>query len=161
MDSADNRRADVPRGGSRSPPYEESYDRRYNDRNYKSGYDERRSPGYDQDYRRSPVKFEVVDDRRFREDRFGNGPQNRKFEDHRFPDEVSSSESRSPNYQKEVEVSSPPVVRPVREILGESVPPLRIGEPPKANGGKSAELRAQVDTLGYIVEIFCILFILI
>jgi hypothetical protein len=31
------------------------------------------------------------------------------------------------------------MVRPVREILGENVIPLRISEPPKANGGRAAD----------------------
>lgn len=29
------------------------------------------------------------------------------------------------------------MVRPVRDILGENIPPLRIGEPPKSNGGRA------------------------
>ncbi|XP_021275696.1 probable ADP-ribosylation factor GTPase-activating protein AGD14 [Herrania umbratica] len=34
----------------------------------------------------------------------------------------------------------PPVVRPVREILGENVIPLRISEPPKANGSRTVDV---------------------
>ncbi|PIA65178.1 hypothetical protein AQUCO_00100576v1 [Aquilegia coerulea] len=147
-DSYENRRVDTSRGGSRSPPYDDTYDRRYNersgsggrndDRNYRYNYDERRSPGYDQEsrygsnYRKSPVRFEVVDDRR-RDDRFGNG--------RKVPDGDSKSERRSPNRQ--MDMPSPPMVRPVREILGDDVPPLRVGEPPKANGGKAAESSAR------------------
>ncbi|OUZ99717.1 Arf GTPase activating protein [Macleaya cordata] len=148
-DSYDNRRVDTNRSGSRSPPYEDTYDRygdksgpagRNDDRNYRYNYEERRSPGYGQetrygDNRRSPGRFEVVDDRR-RDDRFGNG---RRSEERRFSDGESKSEGRSPNHQKDLGVSSPPMVRPVRDILGEDVPPLRIGEPPKANGGKVAD----------------------
>ncbi|XXG56078.1 hypothetical protein AAC387_Pa03g3587 [Persea americana] len=154
-DSNDNRRADVYRGGSRSPPSEDTYDRRYNvpspggrseDRNFRYNYDERRSPGYDQeirrygDYRRSPGRFEAVDDRH-RDDRFGNGNPNRRAEEQRSADVASKPDGRSPDHQKNI--SSPPVVRPVREILGEDVPPLRVGDPPKANGGKAADVPAR------------------
>ncbi|GMI83953.1 hypothetical protein HRI_002064600 [Hibiscus trionum] len=136
-------------GESRSPPNEDTYDRRYSDRpspagrnddrNSRYGYDERRSPGYDQesrqygDYRRSPAHPEVVNDWR-REDRFSNG---RKTEDHLVSDGDSKIEGRSPERPKES--SSPPMVRPVREILGENVIPLRVIEPPKANGGKAVD----------------------
>lgn len=138
-DSYENRRVDTSRGDSRSPPYDDRYDRPYGDRSglggrndgYRSNYDDT-SPGHDQEsrygnnYRKSPVRFEVVDDRR-REDRFGNG---RKVEE-------SKSEGRSPNRQ--TDTSSPPIVRPVRDILGDNVPPLRVGEPPKANGDKASD----------------------
>ncbi|KAF8400763.1 hypothetical protein HHK36_014063 [Tetracentron sinense] len=147
-DSYENRRVDTYRNGSRSPPFEDTYDRRYTERSSPGGrndeknsrynYDERRSPGYG-DHRRTPVRFEVVDDR-FRDDRSGNG---RKSEDKRFSDGESKLGARSPNRQKDLGISSPPVVRPVREILGENVPPLRIGEPPKANGGRLTNGSAQ------------------
>jgi hypothetical protein len=118
--------------GSRSPPYEDTYDRRYtgrsDERNYKnnnSNNDDRRSsPGYDSDYRKSPSN--VVNDWR-REDRFGNG---RKSED--------KFEGRSPDSQSDGDLASPPVVRPVRDILGENVS-LRVIEPPKSNGAKSTD----------------------
>uniref|UniRef100_A0A5B7AP74 Putative ADP-ribosylation factor GTPase-activating protein AGD14 isoform X1 n=1 Tax=Davidia involucrata TaxID=16924 RepID=A0A5B7AP74_DAVIN len=150
-DSYENRRADAYQGGSRSPPYEDTYERRYNDRpspggrsddrNYRNSYDERRSPGYDQesrqygDQRKSPARNEIVNDWR-REDRFGNG---RKSEDSRISDGGSRLEGRSPDHQKDLDMSSPPVVRPVRDILGENVSPLRIIEPPKANGGRATD----------------------
>ncbi|KAL7189557.1 hypothetical protein ACSBR1_039245 [Camellia fascicularis] len=138
-DSYENRR-DTYQGGSRSPPYEDTYERQYSDRpspggrsddrNYRNSYDERRSPGYDQesrqfgDFRRSPSRTEIVNDWR-REDRFGNG--------RRSDDGNSKVEGRSPDRQKDLDVSSPPTVRPVRDILGENVSPLRIVEPPKAD----------------------------
>ncbi|XP_043698661.1 flocculation protein FLO11-like isoform X2 [Telopea speciosissima] len=147
-DSNENRRFDTYRGGSRSPPYEDAYERRHgerygsggrnDDRNFRYGNDERRSPGYDQqsqmhgEYRRSPARFEVVDDR-FRDDKFPNG---RRSEDRRFSDGESRPEGKSPSHQKDLDASSPPMVRPVRDILGEDVPPLRVGEPPKENGKK-------------------------
>ncbi|GFY96316.1 NSP (nuclear shuttle protein)-interacting GTPase [Actinidia rufa] len=155
-DSFENRR-DAYQVGSRSPPYEDTYERRYSerpspggrsdDRNYKNTYDERRSPGYDQesrqygDYRRSPARTEIVNDWR-REDRFGSG---KRSDDGRISDANSQLEGKSPNRQKDLDVSSPPIVRPVRDILGDNVAPLRIIEPPKANGGRVTDgsLRTQ------------------
>ncbi|KAK9141875.1 hypothetical protein Syun_011275 [Stephania yunnanensis] len=133
-DSFENRRVDSYHSGSRSPPYDDRNDRnsgdrsglggRNDDRNYRYNYDERRSPGYDQesrygDNRRSPGRFEVVDDR------YRNGRR--------------SDESRSPNHEKDLDTTSPPMVRPVRDILGEDAPPLRISGPPKPNDGKVAD----------------------
>ena len=46
-------------------------------------------------------------------------------------------ESTSPEQTKDLDSSSPPAVRPVREILGENVVPLRISEPPKTNSGQA------------------------
>ncbi|XP_022755064.1 probable ADP-ribosylation factor GTPase-activating protein AGD14 isoform X2 [Durio zibethinus] len=150
-DFYENRRTDGYQGGTRSPPYEDTYERRYSersspggrndDRNSKYGYDERRSPGYGQesrqygDYRRSPARPEIVNDW-CREDRFGNG---RKPEDRRISDGDPKLEGRSPDRPKDLESSSPPAVRPVREILGENVIPLRISEPPNANGGRTVD----------------------
>ncbi|KAG8367406.1 hypothetical protein BUALT_Bualt16G0068600 [Buddleja alternifolia] len=131
-----NRRIDTYQGGSRSPPYEDTFERRHNDRRSPGG----RSPGYDQeirqnsDYKRSPVHAEVVNDWR-REDRFGNG---RSSED-RCSDGGSKLEVRSPDSQKESDISSPPVVRPVRDILGDNISPLRVIEPPKPIVGKSTD----------------------
>lgn len=140
-DFNDNRKTDGYQG-SRSPPYSErsSPGARSDDRNSRYSYEERRSPGYDQesrqyDYRKSPARPEVVNDWR-REDRFSNG---RKPEDRRLSDGESKLDGRSPERSKDFGSSSPPVVRPVREILGENVLPLRVLEPPKANGGRSAD----------------------
>ncbi|PWA66733.1 NSP (nuclear shuttle protein)-interacting GTPase [Artemisia annua] len=122
--------------GSRSPPYEN--ERRYSDRpspggrsdgSSRNSYDERRSPGYDQDFKKSPARTDVVNDWR-REDRFGNG--------RRSDDGGSKVEGRSPDRQSNPDMSSPPIVRPVRDILGDSVSPLRVLEPPKANGSRPA-----------------------
>ncbi|KAM7509484.1 hypothetical protein LguiA_019937 [Lonicera macranthoides] len=138
--------------GSRSPPYEDTYDRRYSDRpspggrsddkHHRNNYDERRSPGSDSDYRRSPARTDIVNDWR-REDRFGNG---RRSDESRISDGGSNKlEGRSPDRQSDQDISSPPVIRPVRDILGDNVSPLRIIEPPKANGGRSidASVRTQ------------------
>ncbi|XP_048321171.2 probable ADP-ribosylation factor GTPase-activating protein AGD14 isoform X2 [Ziziphus jujuba] len=134
------RRTDSYQGGSRSPPYEDSG--RYSGKSSPGGrsYDERRSPGYDQesrqygDYRKSPVRHEIVNDWR-RDDRFGN---ERRYEDRRISDGDSKLESRSPERPKDLDSSSPPIVRPVRDILGENTIPLRISEPPKP-GGRTAD----------------------
>ncbi|XP_058206769.1 probable ADP-ribosylation factor GTPase-activating protein AGD14 isoform X1 [Rhododendron vialii] len=150
-DSYESRRTDAYQGGPRSPPYEDMNERRYSDRpspggrsdekNYRKGNEERKSPGYDQesrqygDSRRSPAHTKVVNDWR-REDRFGNG---RRSDDGRISDGSYKLEGRSPDHQKDLQSSSPPIVRPVREILGENVSPLRIIEPPKANGGRATD----------------------
>ncbi|KAI4379427.1 hypothetical protein MLD38_005729 [Melastoma candidum] len=118
--------------GSRSPPYEQNNERRYGDRSSSGG----RSPGYDRecqqygDYRKSPAHPEVVNDWR-REDKFNNA---RKFDERRISDEESRA-GGSPERPKDVDASSPPVIRPVRKILGENVVPLRVIEPPKPSGG--------------------------
>lgn len=136
----ENRRSDGYQSGSRSPSIDNTYERRYSDRS-SPGYDVRRSPGYDQDsqrhsdHGRSPVHSGVVNDWR-REDRLSNA---RKSEDHRSSDGESKPEIRSPDNQKDSNVSSPPVVRPVRDILGENVVPLRIGEPPKASSSRAVD----------------------
>ncbi|CAI8619809.1 unnamed protein product [Vicia faba] len=135
-DSYENRRMETYQGGHKSPPYEDTYERRYSDRSSPGG----RSPGYDQERhyandKRSPGRPPIINDWR-REDRFGDG---RKFEDRRISDGGNKIESQSPERAKDLGSSSPlPVVRPVREILGENVVPLRISEPPKANSGQAA-----------------------
>ncbi|CAK9152744.1 unnamed protein product [Ilex paraguariensis] len=140
----ENRKIDSYQGGSRSPPFDDTYERRSSDRpspggrsddrNYRNSNDER-SPGYGGDYRRSPARTEIVNDWR-RDDRFGNG---RRSEDNRISDGGSKLEGRSPDRERDLDMSSPPMVRPVRDILGENVSPLRVIEPPKANGGRSTD----------------------
>ncbi|KAF8088515.1 hypothetical protein N665_0538s0016 [Sinapis alba] len=102
--------------GSRSPPY----DRPYSDRSSPGGG---RSPGFEQGNRKSP---EVLNDWR-REDRFGGRKK---------PEE---EESRSPEQVKDLGSSSPPIARPVREILGDSVIPLRVIEPPKPQVNRNSD----------------------
>ncbi|XP_054778339.1 probable ADP-ribosylation factor GTPase-activating protein AGD14 isoform X2 [Prosopis cineraria] len=136
-DFYENRRVETYQGGSKSPPYEDAYERRYSDRSSPGG----RSPGYDQesrqygDYRRSPGRPPIINDWR-REDRFGDG---RRLEDRRISDGDYKLEGQSPERTKDLDSSSSPVVRPVRDILGENVVPLRISEPPKTNSGKAAD----------------------
>ncbi|XP_062223732.1 probable ADP-ribosylation factor GTPase-activating protein AGD14 isoform X2 [Phragmites australis] len=125
---SENRRSDGNWGGSRSPPngsYSDrrSYSGRSDDRNSRYSYGDR-SPGYDQnDYKKSPRYFEVVDDRS------GKTTPVQRFEDRRFS-EPRKPGSGSPNFQKEADGSSP-VVRPMRDILGDDAPQLRVGEPSK------------------------------
>ncbi|KAK9073782.1 hypothetical protein SSX86_006376 [Deinandra increscens subsp. villosa] len=128
--------------GSRSPPYEN--EGRYSVRSSPGGrsdgssrnsYDERRSPGYDPDFKKSPARPDIVNDWR-REDRFGNG---KKSDDGKISDAGFKFEGRSPDRRRETDISSPPIVRPVRDILGESVSPLRVIDPPKANGSRPAD----------------------
>lgn len=134
-DSYENRRMETYLGGSKSPPYEDTYERRYSDGSSPGG----RSPGYDQerqygDYKRSPGRPPIINDWR-REDRFGDG---QKIEDHRIADGPNKVESQSPERAKDLGSSSPPVARPVRDILGENAVPLRISQPPKTNNGQAA-----------------------
>lgn len=125
---SENRKSDGNWGGSRSPPngsYSDrrSYSGRSDDRNSRYSYGDR-SPGYDQnDFKKSPRYFEVVDDRS------GKTTPVQRFEDRRFS-EPRKPDTGSPNYQKEADTSSP-VVRPVRDILGDEAPQLRVGEPSK------------------------------
>lgn len=120
-------------GGSRSPPFENerlynerpSSGGRSNDRSFKNSYDERRSPGYDQDYSRSPSAARS---------------------DGKFPDGGGSKvEGKSPDRQRDPDMFSPPIVRPVRDILGERVSPLRVIEPLKVDGFRPSDgsLRTQ------------------
>jgi len=126
---SENRRSDGNWGGSRSPPngsYSDrrSYSGRSDERNSRYSYGDR-SPGYDQnDYKKSPRYFEGADDSRS----VKTTPVQR-FEDRRFS-EPRKPDSGSPDFQKEADGSSP-VVRPVRDILGDNAPQLRVGEPSK------------------------------
>ncbi|CAA3014041.1 probable ADP-ribosylation factor GTPase-activating AGD14 isoform X1 [Olea europaea subsp. europaea] len=135
-DYNENRRIDTYQGRSRNPPYEDTSEHHYSDRRISGG----RSPGYDLenqqrgDYKKSPAQAEVVNDWR-REDRFGNG---RKSED-RSSDGGSRLDIRSPDHQRDLDTPSPPVVLPIREILGENVSPLRVAEPSNATGGRTAD----------------------
>jgi len=132
-------------GRSRSPRSEDrfkwhhqkrsSIDGRSEDGGFKYYYDERRSPRFAREnskqggLTRTPARFEVVDDR-FREDERGS----RRF---------SSAESKLtitlPGFKKNVDGSRSPVVRPVGDILGDKVPPLKVGVISKQIDGKDAK----------------------
>jgi hypothetical protein len=126
---SENKRSDGNWGGSRSPPNGSYSDRRSysgqsDDRNSRYSYGDR-SPGYVQnDYKKSPRYFEVVDDRS------GKSTPVQRFEDRRFS-EPRKPDTGSPNFQKGADAASP-VVRPVRDILGDEAPQLQVGEPSKS-----------------------------
>ncbi|KAJ1393502.1 Arf-GAP domain and FG repeat-containing protein 1 [Sesbania bispinosa] len=155
-DLYENKRIETYQGAPKSPPYEDTYERRYTDRSSPGG----RSPGYDQEnrqygeYKRSPGRPPIINDWR-REDRFGDG---QKFEDHRISDGDNKVGNQSPERAKDLGSSSPPVARPVRDILGENVVPLRISEPPKTNSGQatngSALTQYKADKLIAPVQVF-------
>ncbi|PON53070.1 Arf GTPase activating protein [Parasponia andersonii] len=128
--SNEGRKVDTYRGGSRSSYDEDKYERSYaersspcgktDDRSIKYYYDERRSPRYSRansrygGYRKSPVRFEIVDDR-FRDEGFGS----RRF---------SPGDSKLPNRNTSMDSSCSPVARSLKEVLGENAPTLQIGE---------------------------------
>ncbi|XP_008808989.2 probable ADP-ribosylation factor GTPase-activating protein AGD14 isoform X2 [Phoenix dactylifera] len=126
-DSYENRKEDSYWGGSSSPPYEDAYERR------RSEQPGSRSPGYYQgDHKRSPGRLEVVDEKRL-DDKNGNGSQHRNFEDRQSSNGIPRPGERSPSHQKDVNAPSPPMVRSVRDILGDDIPSVWINEPPKSN----------------------------
>ena len=148
QDSSENRKSDAYRGGSRSPPYDE--------RNSRSSYEERRSPGY---YGTSPGRLDSTDERH------GNDFHNRTSEDRRLPDGLPRSEARTAGLQKDSKTPSPPMIRPLREILGEDPPPLRVGgdhsqtdATKTANGALGTQVGFCISILIYMVFgfLFCL-----
>lgn len=107
---------------------------RSEDGGFKYYYDERRSPRYAREnskqggLTRTPTRFEVVDDR-FREDERGS---------RRFSNAESKLTITLPSLKKTVDGSRSPVVRPVGDILGDKVPPLKVGVISKQIDGKDA-----------------------
>ncbi|KAI8568880.1 hypothetical protein RHMOL_Rhmol02G0234800 [Rhododendron molle] len=109
---------------------------RNDDRKSKYYIEERRSPRNKPEnvrsgHRNRPVHFEVVDDR-FRDDGLGSG---RSYETHRS----SNAESRAGSRLGKI---SPPVARPVSELLGENVPRLQVGGSPNANERRDTDSSA-------------------
>ncbi|KAI0496465.1 hypothetical protein KFK09_022782 [Dendrobium nobile] len=141
-DYDDNRSSNTGRSGSRSPPYYDPYEGRYgempgsagtnDDRNSRSSY-ETRSPSYVQADYRSSSHFEMRDEIR-RDDKAGNENQSPKYFENRISEGLPKPGVS--DHQKGVYISSPPMVRPVRDILGVDAPPLRVSEPPQMNAGK-------------------------
>ncbi|KAL3500466.1 hypothetical protein ACH5RR_039559 [Cinchona calisaya] len=127
--------------------FEKSFpSRRTDDRNLRNHIDERNSPRYRQEKLKSGNNsrtpcFEIVDDR-FRED--GAGAV-RKFESHRYSKADSRARSSSPISQKSRDMTNQPAIRPLKDILGEKIPQLTVGEYPKAN---SVDGSAHVQTPG-------------
>ncbi|KAL5786147.1 hypothetical protein ACOSQ2_008539 [Xanthoceras sorbifolium] len=138
-------------GESRSPHYGSRYEqsssgvsgpgRRSDDRSTRYFYDERRSPRYAakensrySGVRKSPARFEVVDDR-FRDDRFGSASRSENLN---ITNRENKSGSRSPECQTNRNSSSSLVVRP-KTILGENALPLDVGKISIAINGKEAD----------------------
>ncbi|KAA8521754.1 hypothetical protein F0562_012427 [Nyssa sinensis] len=136
--------------GAREDSYERRSIERYSpgvrkdDRRYY--FDERTRPRYKQENVRSsgprsrPLHFEIVDDR-FRDDEFGSG---RRFESRRLSNAESRAASWSPDSQRSKEITSPQMVRAVRDILGKNIPPQRLGRCTKANDENDTDGYAHV-----------------
>ncbi|KAI9119413.1 hypothetical protein K1719_010088 [Acacia pycnantha] len=81
----------------------------------------------------------VYMDRRYSGEKTYDKPPRGKMGDKDDFYENRRLEGQSPERAKDFDSSSSPVIRPVRDILGENVVPLRISEPPKTNSGKPAD----------------------
>eukprot|EP00249_Psilotum_nudum_P022311 c28467_g1_i1 orf=141-1706(-) len=148
------------RTDSRSPPYENRYDgRQLGARHSDAGFEDRR---YDDrfgrlDGKRSPGRFETgqsrydkgySDNQRYEEWGRSEG-QDRSYEDcynegldKRFEERFVNGKRRSERVQHHRGFSdgSPPPIRSVKEILGDDVPPLRVGDNIiRANGIREGE----------------------
>lgn len=142
-ESFDSRRLNAYRAGSRSPLYEDRYDAqsggryspstRSDDGVVRYYYDERRSPKYARDnaryggFKKSPVRFEVVDDR-FRDDGYGSGGGRRSVGGGRRSSEDFRLGSKSPDVMRNRNRTIYPEVRSIQELLGGNAPPLKVGE---------------------------------
>ncbi|XP_019416199.1 PREDICTED: probable ADP-ribosylation factor GTPase-activating protein AGD14 isoform X3 [Lupinus angustifolius] len=136
-DPYENKKISSFRMESKSSPHYEDRIERYNsdrsspgirsdDKNLRFYYDETRSPKYAQrcakpgTFGRSPIKFEVVDDR-FRDDESRN---------RRLSNLESKFKQLQPDLQqKNVEGSQAYVARPVREVSNENGSSPKVGEP--------------------------------
>ncbi|CAK7353450.1 unnamed protein product [Dovyalis caffra] len=148
---SESRRVVLYSGGTRSPNYEDRHGRsersgfsgRTDDKTFKYYYDERRSPRYSQEnsryggFKRSPTRFEVVDDR-FRDDGMRIG---RQSDVHPFAHRESRFGNSSSDIQKNKHQSgsNAPVVCHLKDILGENLLPLQVGEQSKALNGKDSD----------------------
>lgn len=132
--------------------------KRSDDLNIRSySMEERRSPrNYNQVGKRSsrerslPTRFEIVDDR-FRDE--GSGDVKR-YQYHIFSKSESRRRSRSPVSLNTEEVSSPPRIRSINEILGDKVIALKVGESPKSSG-KVSESSAE-DEVRFVIVFNCV-----
>ncbi|KAB5513971.1 hypothetical protein DKX38_027877 [Salix brachista] len=151
-ESSENRGLVLYSGGSRTLNYEDRHGRsercgfsgRTDDKTFRYYYDERRSPRYSQEntryggFRKSPARFEVVDDR-FRDDKIQSV---RQTDVHSF----SARESRFGNRSSDIQKNNAPVVRCLKDILGENLPPLQVVEYSNAPNGKDASVHSQTPT---------------
>lgn len=101
---------------------------RIDDKNIRHHTDDRRSPSYGTENgrsgarrSRSTARFEIVDDR-FRDDEYGSG---RRSQGRGFSNTISRAASMSPEAQRIREKAnpSPPVLRPLKDIMGDPPPP--------------------------------------
>ncbi|XP_028774078.1 probable ADP-ribosylation factor GTPase-activating protein AGD14 isoform X2 [Neltuma alba] len=129
-----NSRVQSYQGDPKSPPYDDKYKHRYSDSSSPGG----RSPGYDQESRqysndkRNPSHPPIND--WHQEDRFGDG---RRFEGRMVSDGDYKLEGQLPGQANNPDSSSPPVVRSVRDILGENAASLQMSKPSETNSKKA------------------------
>ncbi|OIW18949.1 hypothetical protein TanjilG_09143 [Lupinus angustifolius] len=120
-DLYENRRMGTYQRGSKSPQYEDTYERRYSDRSSPGG----RSPGGISLGGRSPSGTSPGGTSPSGRSPGGRSPDKfkdgRKFEDRRIFDGDIKMDNQSPERAKDLGSSSLRVVRPVRDILGENV----------------------------------------
>ncbi|CDP18429.1 unnamed protein product [Coffea canephora] len=145
--------------------FEHSFLSRNDGRNLKNHIDARNSPRYKQEMLKSgsqnsrAPRFEIVDDR-FRENGYGSV---RKVLTHRYSDTESRARSSSPISQKSRDISKEPAIRPLNDILDDKIPPLKVGESPKANAtagsytipgpvDKKEEENKKVNTLNSLID---------
>lgn len=93
--------------------------------------------------------FEIVDDR-VRDDGHGSGRRSG-----RFTNVEAGTTSDDP--QKGRGTGSPPVVRPLKEILGENIPPLTVGKVAMDNHGKDANAGACANVVAQVRSFFDLL----
>ncbi|XP_054786560.1 probable ADP-ribosylation factor GTPase-activating protein AGD14 isoform X2 [Prosopis cineraria] len=132
---SENSRVQSYQGGPKNPPCDDTYKHQYSDSSSLGG----RSPGHDQESReysnekRSLSHPPIINDWR-QEDRVGD---ERRFEGRRGSDGDYKLEDQLPGQANNLDSSSPPVVRSVRDILGENAVPLQINGTPETNSGKA------------------------
>ncbi|XP_052488179.1 probable ADP-ribosylation factor GTPase-activating protein AGD14 isoform X2 [Gossypium raimondii] len=145
VDTSESRKASVFSGRSRGPLYEDRHQWSSNEGSSPAGrsgarifYLEARSARYAEENsrygssRRNPLHIEIVDNRLKSE-----GSRSAR----RHNDSFSRREpvTRSQSFSHQVDRSGSPVVRPVRDILGENAPALQVGEHSNANAGSDPD----------------------
>lgn len=91
------------------------------------------------------------------EDSYQGGSRSPPFRDGRNSEVEKYSngglkvEGKSLDHQRDPDISSPPIITPVREMLAEKASPIRIIEPPKSSGFRPSDgsLRTQVSFFLY------------
>ncbi|KAJ0745437.1 putative Arf GTPase activating protein [Helianthus annuus] len=76
----------------------------------------------------------------------------RNSEDGKLSNGGFKVDEKSPDHQRDPDISSPPVIRPVRDILGDKASPVRI-EAPKSNGSLRTQRTVSSSSLGSSNEI--------